>query len=148
MGFNDRFWGEEITLNYLQNCKSYNKMKSGESESEMGDIHIEAQVRQIWRWHTLGFDKEGGAMSPGMQVAYMSWNMQKNDFLSRAPRSKARLPTPWHQPSETWFRFLASKESRCSVAQPSATPCDPGDCSTPGFPVLSYLPGFAQTERE
>ena len=33
----------------------------------------------------------------------------------------------------------------CSVAQSCLTPCDPMDCSTPGFPVLHCLPEFAQT---
>ena len=33
----------------------------------------------------------------------------------------------------------------CSVSQASPTLCDPTDCSTPGFPVLHYLPEFAQT---
>ena len=28
----------------------------------------------------------------------------------------------------------------CSVAKLCPTPCDPMDCSTPGFPVLHYLP--------
>ena len=32
-----------------------------------------------------------------------------------------------------------------SVAQSCLTLCDPMDCSTPGFPVLHYLPEFAQT---
>ena len=32
----------------------------------------------------------------------------------------------------------------CSVAQSCPTLCDPMDCSTPGFPVLHYLPEFAQ----
>ena len=32
-----------------------------------------------------------------------------------------------------------------SVAQSCPTPCNPMDCSTPGFPVLHYLPEFAQT---
>ena len=32
-----------------------------------------------------------------------------------------------------------------SVAQLCPTLCDPTDCSTPGFPVLHYLPEFAQT---
>ena len=32
-----------------------------------------------------------------------------------------------------------------SVAQSCPTLCDPIDCSTPGFPVLHYLPEFAQT---
>ena len=33
----------------------------------------------------------------------------------------------------------------CSVAQSCQTLCDPMQCSTPGFPVLQYLPEFAQT---
>ena len=32
-----------------------------------------------------------------------------------------------------------------SVAQLCPTLCDPMDCSTPGFPVLQYIPEFAQT---
>ena len=33
----------------------------------------------------------------------------------------------------------------CSVAQSCPTLCDPMDCSMPGFPVVHYLPEFAQT---
>ena len=33
----------------------------------------------------------------------------------------------------------------CSVAKSCLTLCDPMDCSTPGFPVLYYLPYFVQT---
>ena len=32
----------------------------------------------------------------------------------------------------------------CSVAQSCPVLCDPVDCSMPGFPVLHYLPEFAQ----
>ena len=35
--------------------------------------------------------------------------------------------------------------SSCSVAQLCQIHCDPVDCRTPGFPVLHYLPEFAQT---
>ena len=35
--------------------------------------------------------------------------------------------------------------SCCSVAQLCPTLCDLMDCSTPGFPILHYLPEFAQT---
>ena len=35
--------------------------------------------------------------------------------------------------------------SCCSVAQLCLTVCNPMDCSTPGFPVLHYLPELAQT---
>ena len=42
--------------------------------------------------------------------------------------------------------FLVRKlESSCSVAKMCLTLRDPMDCSTPGFPVLHYLPEFAQT---
>ena len=34
----------------------------------------------------------------------------------------------------------------CSVTKSCMTPCDPMDCSTQGFPVLLYLPEFAQTQ--
>ena len=58
----------------------------------------------------------------------------------------------------TFFRIFSN--SRCylqlycpckccqpisSVAQLCAALCDPMDCSTPGFPVLHYLPEFAHT---
>ena len=33
----------------------------------------------------------------------------------------------------------------CSVTQLCPTLCNPMDCSMPGFPVLHYLPDFAQT---
>ena len=33
----------------------------------------------------------------------------------------------------------------CSVAKSCPTICEPMDCTTPGFPVLHYLPQFAQT---
>ena len=33
----------------------------------------------------------------------------------------------------------------CSVAQSCQTLCNPMDCSTPGFPVLHYLPELVQT---
>ena len=32
----------------------------------------------------------------------------------------------------------------CSVVKSCLTLCDPMDCSTPGFPVLHYLPEFSQ----
>ena len=36
--------------------------------------------------------------------------------------------------------------SCCAVAQSFPALCSPTDCSTPGFPVLRYLPEFAQTQ--
>ena len=41
--------------------------------------------------------------------------------------------------------FWAPLTGCCSVSKSSPTLCNPMDCSTPGFPVLHYLPEFAQT---
>ena len=42
----------------------------------------------------------------------------------------------------TW---ILCNDCCCSVAQSCLTLCDSMDCSTPGFPVLHYLPEVAQT---
>ena len=44
------------------------------------------------------------------------------------------------------FNWTKSSPHCCSVAQSCLTLCNPMDCSTPGFPVLHYLPEFAQTD--
>ena len=54
-------------------------------------------------------------------------------------------------PDGVWYRnshFLQTDRLHffcCSVAKSCPTPCDPMDCSTPGFPVFNYLPKFTQT---
>ena len=48
--------------------------------------------------------------------------------------------------SEVPYLSLRDSIHYCSlVAQSCATLCNPMDCSTPGFPVLHYLPEFAET---
>ena len=50
----------------------------------------------------------------------------------------------WHQSS--WRESLKLPAyCCCSVAELCPTICDPMDCSTPGSPVLHYLPEFVQT---
>ena len=45
-----------------------------------------------------------------------------------------------------WYvQGLDMRLCRCSVIQSCPTLCDPMDSGTPGFPVLHYLPEFAQT---
>ena len=41
---------------------------------------------------------------------------------------------------------LEVEEKYCLVTQLCPTLCDPMNCSKPGFPILHYLPEFAQTE--
>ena len=43
---------------------------------------------------------------------------------------------------DTYFRL---RNMLCSVTESCPALCDPMDCSTPGFPVLHYLPEFAKT---
>ena len=40
---------------------------------------------------------------------------------------------------------LGEMDCCCSIANSCPTLCDPVDCSTPGLPVLHYLPEFSQT---
>ena len=43
-----------------------------------------------------------------------------------------------------WIRML-TRSCCCWIPKSCLTFCDPMDCSIPGFPVLHYLPEFAQT---
>ena len=45
-----------------------------------------------------------------------------------------------------WFMGLQRvRHDRATELKSCLTFCDPMDCSMPGFPVLYYLPEFAQT---
>ena len=56
------------------------------------------------------------------------------------------LPIYMQDQSGTWYlpSLLVTGNSCCLVAQSCLTLCNPMDCSTPGFPVLHYLPEFVQ----
>ena len=47
--------------------------------------------------------------------------------------------------SATWEAHYTWSVQFSSVTQSFPTPCDPMDCSTPGFPVHYQLPAFTQT---
>ena len=49
----------------------------------------------------------------------------------------------WYTDSLRWRQLYIM--GCCSVAKSCLTLCDPMNCTTPGFPVLHYLPEFAQT---
>ena len=49
-----------------------------------------------------------------------------------------------HTHTDTRFWYIPSSH-HWVVVQSCQTLCDPTDCSAPGFPVLHYLPEFAQT---
>ena len=50
-----------------------------------------------------------------------------------------------HHSNLFWICFYISISCCCSVAKSHPTLCDPLGCSTLGFPILHYLPEFAQT---
>ena len=56
-----------------------------------------------------------------------------------------RFWAAWPQPHYLTFKSSQFVLCCCSVAKSCLTLCNPTDCSTPGFPVLHYLPEFAQT---
>ena len=49
----------------------------------------------------------------------------------------------WHLHRKS-FDHVCMTLCCCSVTKPCLTLCNPMDCSTPGFPVLHYLPELAQ----
>ena len=49
-------------------------------------------------------------------------------------------------PEMPFLNFSIFCCSCCSVSKLCPTFCDSMDCNTPGFPVLHYLPEFAQTQ--
>ena len=75
-----------------------------------------------------------------------SLDSKRSSFLTF---SEARIPFPLGN----WNPWLSQNSNPlqclsiccCSVAKLCPTPCDTMNCSMPGFPVLCYLPEFAQT---
>ena len=53
--------------------------------------------------------------------------------------------TKWNKREDCLTFTYTSCCYYCSVTKLCPTLCDPMDCSTPGFPVLHYLPEFAKT---
>ena len=61
-------------------------------------------------------------------------------FLNSFSEIQLYKPSWWSQP----YDLAASCELLLFRAKSCLTLCDPMDCSMPGFPVLHYLPEFAQ----
>ena len=54
-------------------------------------------------------------------------------------------PGTWQADGASLYGQPPVTDCHCSVAKSCPTLWDPKNCSTPGFPVLHYLPEFAQT---
>ena len=77
-----------------------------------------------------------------------SWTIKQADKLQRIYafelwcwRRLLRVPWTARRSNQSILKLCCC----CSVAQSCPTLWDPMDCSMPGFPVLYYLPEFAQT---
>ena len=58
---------------------------------------------------------------------------------------KEKLVCMWFFFFFLWLRNKCRQKYCCSVAKLCLILCNPMNCRTPGFPVLPYLPEFAQT---
>ena len=90
-------------------------------------------------------NKNGGRKwiaSLGISGRKDSWNDVLFDDSAVPVQVPGRSELSWAVSTK---HTLGSKDSCCLVAQLCPTPCNPVDCSTPGFPVLHHLPEFAQT---
>ena len=63
----------------------------------------------------------------------------------QTPRPYPTLPTLWQSQVYSLRTWIFKVFNSCSVTKLCLTFCDPMDCNRPGFPVLHYVPEFAQT---
>ena len=66
------------------------------------------------------------------------WLSDLNTFTQSEEQTERKIKKKWKQYKKTFILFC------CSVTKLWPTLFYPIDCSTPGFPVLDYLPEFAQ----
>ena len=89
------------------------------------------------------------ATGPGAFPSQIRFHIKNVAFQSRFPASLENLENlergvlilNWQKSASAKLTFCCC----CLVAKSCPTLWDPMDCSTPGFPVLHYLPEFAQT---
>ena len=88
-----------------------------------------------------------------LKLQYFGHLMRRADSLEKTlmlgkiegRRRRGRQRMRWLDGNIDSVDMSLSKFCCRSIAQSCPTLCDPMDCSTPGFPVLHYLPEFAQT---
>ena len=75
---------------------------------------------------------------------------QRNMKEKAQPNQMNNRPVLLEKLNQDKKRVFSYSPVRClqfrSVIQSCPTLCNPVDCSTPGFPVLYYLPEFTQTD--
>ena len=97
--------------------------------------------------NTHGIFQRTGISNPKI---FMETQNTTNSQSNTEKEKSWRYQAPWFQ---SVLKFVVIKivgaapktDCCCSVTMLSPTFCDPINCSTSGFPVLNYLPEFAQT---
>jgi len=91
-----------------------------------------------WRrkWQPTPVFLPGESQGRGSLVCCCLWGRTESDMTEVTKSSSSILSYTDRQIDRQTFC--------CLVAQSCSTLCHPMDCSTPGFPVLHYLPEFAQ----
>ena len=104
----------------------------------------ESQGRGAW-WAAVY-----GVAQSQTQLKWLSSSRQQFAWPSLCP---LLIPTMKHVEDVIYFEWDIGKRQElghpfsfccCSVSKFCPAFCDPTDCSMPGFPVLHYLPEFAQ----
>ena len=128
--------------------------------SDMGKLHeisalstcAHSQTRepQEWRWLHPSFAMRVIVSVPGVQslvspqVSPFSWMVCLCSLTDRGTVIKGQLF--WPNSGQLWWAILLLWYSCCcSVAKSCLTPCNPMDCSMPGFLVLHHLLESVQT---
>ena len=105
-----------------------------------------------WTWVWVNSERWWWTGSPGVLqsmksqrvghswVTELNWRLIKEYNQKLKQLNLAKIPRVGFT---VWWTLLQTRF--CSVAQLCPTLFDPMDCSTPAFPVLHYLPEFAQT---
>ena len=93
-----------------------------------------------------------------MRIQSLSWEDPLEEGMATHSSIPAwRIPMDWgawlatvHRVTKSWTRLkwlnTYAHVLCCSVIKLCPTLFDPVDCSPPGFPILWYLPEFAQTQ--
>ena len=80
-------------------------------------------------------------LPPILKQGHTHLSLGRDELLGEGGQElEGVIPDPVTYPVCPWGRQFSSVQSLSHVWL-----CDPMDCSTPGFPVLHYLPEFAQT---
>ena len=103
------------------------------------EVSLEKEIAthsSILAWRIPWIEEPGRLQSTGLQRVGRDWANSLSLSIYMVKSNPENIVT--------WLSILLLNYICCSVAQSCLTLREPVDCSTPGFPVLHYLPELAQ----